>query len=81
MQALASLTIMNAWHRILGPVEGSIFLPFPLPFVSLVKEAIEAKMVNMIEGASNPEYIYLDSRIQLQRGDPASSALRKPLPC
>lgn len=84
--ASQSLIIFKAWHRILGPpapvqVEGNISLPFPLPLVSLVRGAIETKMVNVIESASNPESSFSDSQMQFQRGIPASLALRKPLPC
>lgn len=84
--ASQSLIIFKAWHRILGPpapaqVEGNISLPFPLPLVSLVRGAIETKMVNVIESASNPELSFSDSQMQFQRGIPASLALRKPLPC
>jgi hypothetical protein len=51
-------TIIKAFHKMFrAPItlEGDISLPTPLPFVVLVKRAIEMMKANQIESASNPE--------------------------
>lgn len=64
-RASRSPTIIKAFHKMFWPpapvtLEGDISLPIPLPFVYLVKWAIETMKVNKIKNAPNPEtFIFL----------------------